>query len=337
MQSTKIKTLLIYKYLRKYSDKDNPLSSHQLIEILNKDGVVCERKSIYADVKALNEIGIRIESVLSPKRGFYLASRDFETPEVRLLVDAVKSAGFITPQMTRSLTSKLKGLLSENQANSLSSQVYRDDVNKCDNENIYKFIDLLDKAISSKKKVTIKYRTRKIDKENRKSFTTKIFVVSPYALIWKDDRYYLVCNKSTHDNLMNLRLDRIREITVLEDTARPVHECSEYDVFDAADYSSKMFNMFSGKVENVTLRCHLDLREQILDRFGSNIPLVAVDIQHFETNVKVAVSDGFVSWIMQFGDKIKVIRPNHLADSVSSKAKKIASVYEEKGKGATYC
>lgn len=336
MQSTKIKTLLILKYLKKYSDKDNPLSSHQLIEMLAKDGVVCERKSIYADVKALNDIGINVQSVLSPKRGFFLDSREFETPEVRLLVDAVKSAGFITPQMTRALTSKLKGLLSENQAKSLSSQVYSDDVNKCDNENIYHFIDLLDKAITNRKKVTVKYRTRKIDKENKKSFTTKIFVVSPYALLWKDDRYYLVCNKSTHDNLMNLRLDRIRDITILEDAARPVSECSEYKVFDAADYSSKMFNMFSGKVENVTLRCHLDLREQILDRFGSNIPLVAVDIQHFETNVKVAVSDGFVSWIMQFGDGIKVIRPQHLADSVYEKAKKIASVYEGKQKSYTY-
>ncbi len=330
MQSTKLKTLLIYKYLRKYSDEDNPLSSHQLIELLNKDGVVCERKSIYSDVKALNQCGFEIESVFSPKRGFYLKSREFTSPEIRLLIDAVNSAGFITPQKTLSLTDKLRGLLSDNQAESLSSQVYKEGVNKCDNEEIYNIIDVLDDAIARHKKVSFKYRTRKIDKENKKSYTTKIFIVSPYALIWKDDRYYLVCNKSSHDNLMNLRLDRIRNITVLEENARPVSECSEYDVFDPADYSSKMFNMFSGKVETVTLRCHLDLREQILDRFGSKIPLTAVDIWHFETNVKAAVSDGFVSWIMQFGDMIKVIRPYYLADMVKEKAEKILNVYEKK-------
>ena len=123
MQSTKLKTLLIYKYLRKYSDEDNPLSSHQLIELLNKDGVVCERKSIYSDVKALNQCGFEIESVFSPKRGFYLKSREFTSPEIRLLIDAVNSAGFITPQKTLSLTDKLRGLLSDNQAESLSSQV----------------------------------------------------------------------------------------------------------------------------------------------------------------------------------------------------------------------
>ncbi len=330
MQSTKIKTLLIYKYLRKYSDEDNPLSSNQLIDLLNKDGVQCERKSIYADVKALNECGFTVNSVLSPKRGFYLASREFETPEIRLLIDAVTSAGFITPKKTRSLTSKLRGLLSVNQADSLSSQVYREGVNKCDNEEIYYIIDMLDDAISNRKKVSFRYSTRKIDKENKKSYTTKSFVVSPYALIWKDDRYYLVCNKSSHDNLMNLRLDRIRNINVLDEDARPVSECSEYnESLDPADYSSKMFNMFSGKVETVTLRCHLDLREQILDRFGPRIPLTAVDIQHFETNVEAAVSDGFVSWIMQFGNMIKVISPVYLAEMVRDKAQKITEIYNK--------
>lgn len=328
MHSTKIKTLLIYRYLLKYSDEDNPISSAELIELLKKDGVVCERKSIYADVKALNEIGCEIISTASPKRGFYLASRDFEMPEVRLLIDAVNSAAFITPDKTRSLVSKLRGLLSVNQADALSPQVYLEGANKCDNEEIYYIIDLLDDAISAKQQVRFKYKTRKIDKENKKSYTSKVFVVSPYALIWKDDRYYLVCNKESHDNLMNLRLDRIRNITPLDIPARPVSECSEYkDHFDPADYSSKMFNMFSGKVDTVTLRCHLDLREQILDRFGPSVPLTAVDISHFETDVQAAVSDGFVSWIMQFGDMIKVIKPDYLAEMVREKAQKIAELY----------
>lgn len=329
MQSTKIKTLLIYRYLRKFSDEDNPLSSAELIDMLKRDGIECERKSIYADVKALNEIGCEVVSTVTPKRGFYLASREYEPPEVRLLVDAVKSASFITPEKTRSLISKLRGLLSVNQAAALSPQVYLEGANKCDNEEIYYIIDMLDEAISAKQQVRFKYRTSKIDKENKKSYTTKVFVVSPYALIWKDDRYYLVCNKDSHDNLMNLRLDRIRNITPLDTPARPVCECSEYkEEFDPADYSSKMFNMFSGRVDTVTLRCHLDLREQILDRFGTSVPLMAVDIWHFETNVEAAVSDGFVSWIMQFGDRIKVMLPQYLADMVREKARKIAEIYK---------
>lgn len=329
MQSTKIKTLLIYKYLRRYSDENNPLSSSRLIDLLEKDGVACERKSIYADVKALNNIGIEVCSVTYPRRGFYLKGREFEPAEVRLLIDAVTSAPFITPKMTGALTGKLRSLLSEGQAASLCAQVFREGVNKCDNEKIYDSIDTLDQAITQEKQVSVKYRTRKIDKENKKSYTTKEFAVSPYALIWKNDKYYLVCNKSSHDNLMNLRLDRIRNISVLEERARPVCECSEYTVFDSADYAAKMFNMFSGSVEEVTLRCHIDLREQIMDRFGANVPLTAVDMQHFETVVSVAVSDGFVSWVMQFGDSLKVVSPQHLADMVAEKARSIAAVYEK--------
>ena len=308
MNSKKIKTILIYKYLYKYSDAQNPISSSRLIELLGEDGVECERKSIYSDIKALNECGVKVVSTRTPRRGFYLDSREFRVPEVRLLIDAVNSAPFITPQMTRALADKLKGLLSQKQAN---------------------IIDTLDKAINSRRLVRLKYRTRKIDKENKKSFTTKLFTLSPYALIWKNDKYYLVCNKSSHDNLMNLRLDRIRDIMILDSPARPVGECSEYKNFDAADYSAKMFNMFTGSVETVTLKCDLDLREQILDRFGPSVPLTATDVDHFKTDVQVAVSDGFVSWIMQFGDMIEVLSPASLAELVRDKAQKIAAVYSE--------
>lgn len=330
MQTSKIKTLLILKYLKKYSDEDNPLSTTSLIELLNNDGVSCERKSIYADIKALNEIGCNVISVTSPKRGFYLASRDFEEAEIRLLIDAVNSAGFITPGKSESLINKLKSQLSDNQAGKITSQVFCESVNKCDNEDIYVIIDKLDEAIHKKEKVKFQYKTRNIDKQNKKSYTTKTFVVSPYALIWKNDRYYLVCNKESHDNLMNLRIDRIRKIEILKCPSRKVSECSEYnDIFDVADYSSKMFNMFSGAVDNVKLVCELDLREAILDRFGAKIALNAVDINHFETEVSAAVSDGFVSWLMQFGDRIKVVSPDYLVKAVEDKAKAIFSVYQQ--------
>lgn len=329
MQTSKVKTLLVYKYLLKYSDEDNPLSTTQLIDLLKNDGVVCERKSIYADVKALNEIGCEIVTSTKNKKGFYISSRSFEVPEIRLLVDAVDSAGFITPNKTASLISKLKELLSEKQAQELESQVYCEETYKCDNEEIYYIIDALDEAIRNNETVKFVYKTRNIDKQNKKSYTSKTFIVSPYALLWKNDRYYLVCNKASHDNLMNLRLDRMSKIQILKCPARPIGECSEYkDKIDIADYSSKMFNMFSGKVDRVTLNCELDMREPILDRFGARIPLTAVDINHFETQITAAVSDGFVSWLMQFGNKIKVVEPQYLADMVKEKAQAIFNIYE---------
>lgn len=330
MQTSKLKTLFIYKFLEQYSDEENPISTTELIKMLEKKGLKCERKSIYADIEALNEMGFDIMSVKSPKRGFFMGSRTFELPEVRLLIDAVSSAGFITPGKTNALIEKLEGLVSRNQAKTLKSQVYCESENKCDNEEIYYVIDKLDAAINRNKKVEFSYKRRNIDKEKRKSYTVRTFVVSPYALIWKNDHYYLVCNTEKYDNLMNLRLDRMSKVRVLEYERRRVNEVSEYKwVFNPADYASKMFNMFSGKTSEVTLLCDLNLREEIMDRFGAKIPLLAIDINHFETKINAAISDGLVSWIMQYGDKIKVCEPQFLADMVKDKARIIYDNYAD--------
>lgn len=328
MASSKIKTLLIFKYLNDYSDEYHPLSTTELIEMLNKDGINCERKSIYADVQTLNKIGFNIMTTFSPKRGYFMATRQFELPQVRLLVDAVTSAAFITPKKTSDLICKLETLVSKNQADELISQVYIDSNAKCDNEEIYYVIDKLHDAIINKYKVTFQYRRRNIDKKNKRSYVNKDFKVSPYALIWKDDHYYLVCNNEKYDNLMNLRLDRIRKINPTEESVRPISQVSEYEKeFDVADYTSKMFNMFSGENSSVTLICDLNLREEIMDRFGSKIPLTAVDDDHFETTIDAALSEGLVTWIMNFGSRIKVKSPESLIDMIKKRAEDILEIY----------
>lgn len=330
MAEKKLKTLLVFKYIDEFSDEAHPLSTSQLIEMLANDGIKCERKSIYADVKTLKEIGYDIVSIKSPTNGgFFMASRKFEIPEVRLLIDAVTSAGFITPKKTQGLVEKLESLVSKNQANSIVTQVYIDPNTKCDNEEIYYIIDALHTAIKEKKKVKFFYKRRNIDVENRKNYTEKTFTVSPYALIWKEDHYYLLCNNQKYDNIMNLRVDRIRKVQTLDEPVRPMNEVSEYkEVFDVADYSSKMFNMFSGASDKVRIMCDLELREQIMDRFGAKVPLLAYDSTHFETTVEVAVSDGLVSWLMSFGNKAKVLEPQYLADAVKERAQQIAKLYE---------
>lgn len=328
MASTKLKTLLVYKLLNDYSDENHPLSTPEIIDMLKDYGITCERKSIYADVKQLNDVGFDIVSTKSKKRGFFVGSRQFELAEVRLLIDAVSSAGFITPKKSKDLIKKLETLVSKNQANELVSQVYIDSDTKCDNEDIYYTIDSLHSAILEGKKVRFEYKRRNIDKENVKNYTTKIFTVSPYAMIWRGDHYYLICNNEKYDNLMNLRLDRIRRVYKINEVVRPMSEVSEYsEKFDAADYVSKSFNMFSGAVNNVKLQCNLDLREEIMDRFGSKIPLKAIDSNHFETTIPAAVSDGLVSWIMNFGNKIKVVEPQSLAAAVKERAIQIAQNY----------
>ena len=156
MQYSKLKTLLIYNILEKYSDEEHPLSTTDLISMLEEKGVKCERKSIYADIAALNDIGCDIITVTSPKRGFFMASRTFEIPEVMLLIDAVSSAGFITPKKTASLIEKLETLVSVEQAKTMKSQVYVDtSCAKCDNEEIYIIIDRLNNAIADEKRLNL--------------------------------------------------------------------------------------------------------------------------------------------------------------------------------------
>lgn len=329
MASTKLKTLYIFKFLSDYTDESNPLSTTELIDMLEQVGIKTERKSIYSDIKILNEIGIDIVSTRSPKKGFFMARRQFQLSEVRLLIDAVSSAGFITPKKTEELAEKLESLVSKNQARELASQVYIDSNTKCTNEEIYYVIDTLHEAIIHSNKVSFLYNKRDIDIENKKSYTEKKFVVSPYALLWKEDHYYLVCNNEKYDNVINLRLDRMKHLEELDEPCRAMNEVTEYeDVFDVSDYSSKMFNMFSGSNSKVKILCDLDMREQIMDRFGSKVPLTAVDSKHFETTVEAAVSDGLVSWLMTFGNKIKVLQPESLAQQIKEKALSIARVYE---------
>ena len=316
MQNSKLKTLFIYNFLDKFSDDEHPLSTTDLISMLADKGIKCERKSIYADIAALNEIGCDIVTVTSPKRGFFMATRTFEIPEVMLLIDAVSSAGFITPKKTESLIEKLETLVSVEQAKTMKSQVYVDtNCAKCDNEEIYIIIDRLNSAITENKKVKFIYRRRSVDVQNRKKHTEKTFTVSPYALIWRDDHYYLVCNNQKYDNLMNLRIDRMKKLEILDENSRHFSEVSHYkEKFDEQDYVSKRFNMFSGDECKVTLKCNIQLQEEMLDRFGKNIPLTAVDGSHFETTVSATMSDGFVSWLMQYGDGVEVTSPRHFSE-----------------------
>ena len=330
MQNSKLKTLYVYQLLNKYSDENHPVSTTELIEMLAQKGITCERKSIYADVEALQEIGVDIISVKSPKRGYFIGSRTFQVPEVMLLIDAVTSAGFITPKKTNELIEKLKTLVSDNEAYSMVSQVYMDsETTKCDNEQVYYVIDKLHQAITEKNKVKVVYKRRDIDLVNKTRFKQKTHTVSPYALIWKNDHYYLVCNNDKYDNLMHLRVDRIKNLEVLDDVSRPFSEVSKYtESFDTQDYAARMYNMFSGEICNLTIECDISLQEEILDRFGNKTPLRPAENNHFVTTVEATLSDGLASWIMQYGNKIKVLEPEALSKHILQKAKDIAEIYE---------
>lgn len=330
-KNTKLKLLYLKEIFEQYTDEDNVLNSGDIAALLEEYGISCERKSIYKDIDVLIEYGMDIVKTTNPKKGFFLASRNFELAEIRLINDALQAANFITKKKTAKLIEKTDMLVSKNQAAQLKKQVFINNRNKCDNEEIFYNIDTLDKAIKLGKKVKLRYIKRKLDDKFTAVSEQKEFVISPYALIWSNDRYYLAANKEKYDNVMNMRLDRMKKVEILDEPARHFSQVSEYkNTFDSADYAAKTSNMFSGKAMGTELKCKTEILEEMLDRFGAKVSVRRGEEGWFYIHEDLYINDGLASWIMQFGDKIEVIYPSELRALVKNKASDILSMYSAK-------
>jgi predicted DNA-binding transcriptional regulator YafY len=326
----KLKPLYVMRILSELSDEEHPLDSFDLIAELEKYSISAERKSIYSDIEHLIEFGLDIVQTRSPKRGWFLASREYEIPEVRLLMDAVQSASFITPRKTRELLGKLELEVSTYQASEFRQQAYFDPRSKSTNEEIYYIMDLIQRAISKNKKVQFKYYRREVGLGRVARNKGRPVTVSPYAMIWSNNHYYLICSLSTYNTLSHYRLDRMGNVIMTEKPIRSFEEVCEYrDVFDVADYVSKTFSMFSGENTDVTLRCENEALEEIYDRFGEDVFIVKDDEQHFLARVHANVSVGFLSWIIQFGTKIEVRSPDDLRKQVRDHIEQMAALYKD--------
>lgn len=325
----KVKLLYIIKIMTELTDEEHPLSATEICEKLASYDITAERKAIYDDIECLISFGYDIIQTRVPKNGYFLASRDFELPEVFLLGDAVRTAKFISEKKTRELTSKLDKLLSSHQSKRNISAIYIDSSNKTRNEELFYNIDRINTAIEQGKKIKFTYSKRVLHQGRQIVTESKTRVVSPYAMTWQFDYYYLIGNYEKYDNLMNLRIDRIHSVEVLDEPIRHFGEVSDYcDTFDVADYTKKLFGMFGGNMQEVKLRCSNKILEQVTDRFGDGIFITNVTETTFDFTAKAAVSDALVTWIMNYADAIEVITPIELRNKVKDRAEKILQVYK---------
>lgn len=330
-KNSKLKLLYLKEIFEKFSDEDHVLNSVDIVEYLEGFGIICERKSVYKDIDVLIDYGLDIIKTTKPKTGYFLASRQFETAEIRLINDAVQAANFISKKKTLQLIEKTDSLVSFSQAAKLKKQVFINNRNKCTNEEVFYNIDSLDNAIKTGKKVRLKYTKRKLDNKFAAANEQKEFVLSPYGLMWSNDHYYLVANNEKYDNLMNIRIDRIKKVEILDLPIRHFSEVCEYKTtFDCADYASKTFNMFSGKPESTELKCRTEILEEMLDRFGEKVSIRKGEDGWFYVHDDLYINDGLASWIMQFGDRIEVIYPHSLRFLVREKAERILSLYNKR-------
>lgn len=325
---SKLKLLTLMKALIEYSDEEHPLTSAELCALMEKRGIACERKSLYRDITVLAEFGVDIVSTRSPKPGFFVAKRDFELPEVRLLMDAVLTAPFITNKKTAELMAKLQSLLSRHQAESVTRQIYVDRRVKFDNEEIYYTIDAVNRAIAKNRQISFLYHHKVIVNRKLEFDQGREFTISPYALLWASDKYYLAGNYGKYDNVSNYRLDRMKHVVVTELDSRPFAEVSPYrGYFDTADYLKKNFNMYNGEQELVELRCSNDILEAVTDKFGDGVEFCCHDDNAFTVRVRVNVSDGFVEWLLQYGGKIVVQAPKSLQQKMLERVEELREAY----------
>ncbi|MBQ0111488.1 MAG: WYL domain-containing protein, partial [Oscillospiraceae bacterium] len=237
MSGGKSRLLYVLEILKKYSDEEHPLSSSEIIVKLDEYDITADRKALYDDVSVLCSFGYDIIHTRTPKSGYFLAERELEFTELSLLADAVLSADFITAKKTAELTKKLSGFLSENQARTFSGRIFTEKRAKSDNEELYYTVDKLLRAIENKKKVELTYNKRILE-NGKPKLTSKQHIISPYALSWVDDHYYLIGNNEKYDNLLHLRIDRINKVNILKDDYRHFSQvCAYKDYFDVADYT----------------------------------------------------------------------------------------------------
>ena len=325
----KLKLLYIIDILKRYTDEEHPISAADICDKLSQNGISAERKSIYSDIEHLMNFGYDIIYTRIPKPGYFLASREFELPEIYLLSDAVRTAKFITPKKSRELVSKLQSMLSRYQTAGLENGLYIASELKCKNEEIFYNIDAISRAITEKKKISFRYGVHILNEKREIVTDYKERVISPYAQTWQDDHYYLIGNYEKYDNVVHFRIDRIRSVTVLDEKARPFSEVTEYtDTFDVADYTKRLFNMFGGKTESIDFKCDISMLEQITDRFGLDIFIRNVTDTHFSFTAKAVVSDAFVTFILNFGNKIEIMAPEYLREMIKKRVTEIKDIYD---------
>lgn len=303
----KLKILYLMRILLEKTDETHQIDMNTILESLRAYDIEAERKSVYSDISLLRDYGL---DIIGEKRNnnylYHIGSRDFELAELKLLVDSVQSAKFITEKKSNELIKKLEGLASKYEANKLQRQVFVAERVKTMNESIYYNIDRIHEAIGSNRKIKFQYFrwTETMEQELRRN--GDFYVVSPWALSCDDANYYLIAYDGEEQKIKHFRVDKMLHIDSL---CEPREGRDGFKNFNMAVYAKKLFGMFDGEEQNVKLLCDNSNAGIIIDRFGKDIALLPYDDSHFTVTVRVALSGQFLGWIFGLGEGIKIIGP----------------------------
>lgn len=310
----KVKLLVLYDILQKLTDEDHPLSTDELIALLSAKGISVERKALLRDIDTLNEWGFEVLSFKKKCYYFYVAYRRFDVAELRILIDAVQSASFISEKRTIEFTEKIAELAGENKGEALKKGLVCYDTNKHNNSHVFYGIDILENAIESKKQVSFLYFDYDLDKNKVYRKDKARYVVNPLSLIFTRDNYYLVCYNDKYKNLSNYRIDRMESLQI-EDKDITLNKT--YENFNIHKHKIEVFSMYVGEPCVVELEADNDMVDEIIDRFGEKIRISYRGETFFRISVTVQLSPPFFSWITVFKGKIRIKSPQKAKDQMT--------------------
>ena len=317
----KLKILYILDYLERNSHEQKLVRAAELITMLDREhNISCDRKTVYSDVAALIEYGVDIVSIPGKNGGYYIASRNFELPELKLLIDAVQSSRYLTEKKSRELIEKLLNQCNEQDAKLMKRNILVSGRVKSMNETIYYSVDTIQEAIAQNRQITFRYFDW--DFGGKRKYREKSYTASPYGLCQDNENCYLLALSDRH-GITSYRVDRMTDIALLDEPRTP---CPELTGKALVDQANRRFSMYSGDVTDVKLRFHNSLLNVVIDRFGKDIMFVP-DGEYFNVTVKVAVSPMFLSWVMGFGSNAKILHPKSVAEALCDLCREAMNQY----------
>ena len=320
----KLKIFYILDYLEAYSNEKNPVRASDLIAMLDKQwGIRCDRKTVYSDIAALQEYGVDIVSIPGKNGGYYIASRNFELPELKLLIDAVQSSRYLTEKKSRELIEKLCSQCNEQDAKLMRRTVLVSGRVKSMNETIYYNVDSIQEAIAQNKQIRFRYFDW--DFGGKRKYREKEYLASPYGLCQDHENCYLLAYSDRH-GITSYRVDRMTEIELAEHKRIP---CPELTGKALHEHANRLFQMYSGDALDVKMRFHRSLLNVVIDRFGKDTMLIPDGDEYFNFTVKVAISPMFLSWVIGFGAKAKILHPKSVVDACKELCMEAMNQYQD--------
>ena len=304
--TAKLRPLYLAKILYEQTDEEHYLTTVQLMQILEEQyGISAHRQTIKADIDLLKQFGLEIEEVKSVQNRYNLYGRQFDIPELKLLIDAVESSKFITAHKSQELVDKLSRLAGEHASAGLKRNVCCENRVKPGNEKIYLIIDAINEAINENKKISFQYFRYDVNKKQQLKLDGKSYVITPLHLVWNGDYYYMIGVYDYKQRIGSFRVDRIaKRPTILEEDGTPAP-----DGFDVNEHINTTFRMFNSTHAEVELICDNDVMDSIIDRFGEEVSTCPYDQHSFKAVVNIAVSNVFYSWVFGFGGKVRIHSP----------------------------